>query len=323
MNRRIVHTFAVTAVLATNVQADEALPPLTEIGVTSSMDGTSQPSLLWAPETAKTKPTPLFIWLHSWSFNYHQKECLNYQKEAVKRGWIFLLPNFRGRNDNPQAGGSELARADIIDALEYVEREYNVDTNRIYLGGGSGGGHMALLMAGYHPNRFSAISAWVAITDLAEWYRFHSRPGGAERYAKGVLAVCGGMPGASLAVDAEYRARSPIYHLDNVNGLHLDIVHGVRDTSVPFAHSLQIYNRLAENRGLEQVSDAEIEQLKKNQKLDQPRESDVAKDPTYEHELLLRRQAGTVRVTMFAGGHVGDPNACCSWLAEQQRATEN
>lgn len=319
MTGRALPILFATAYLTASTLAAEELPPLSEVRITSSMDGSSQPSLLWAPERAKSEPTPLFIWLHSWSFNNRQPECLEYQKQAVQRDWIFVLPNFRGRNDNPQAGGSELARGDIIDVLDYVEREYHVDKSRVYLGGGSGGGHMALLMAGYHPNRFSAVSAWVPITDLADWYRFHSRPGGAERYAKGVLAVCGGPPGTSPAVDAEYRARSPIYQLDGVNDLHLDLVHGVRDTSVPFAHSLDVYNRLAAIRGEEQISDAEIEELKQTRHLAHPRESDVARDPSLDYEVLLRRHAGSIRVTIFSGGHVGDPKACCSWLAEQQR----
>src|SRR5256885_13890566 len=108
---------------------------------------------------------------------------------------------------------------------------------------------MALLMAGYYPMRFSAVSAWVPITDLADWYRYHSQPGRAIRYATGVLAVCGGEPGSSTRVEAQYRARSPIFHLDKIDGLPVDIAVGVNDTEVPIYHSLRAYNAIAKVRG--------------------------------------------------------------------------
>lgn len=311
----------ITVSLVARACADDPLPPMAELKLVSSVDGTKQPSLLWAPKSATQQPTPILVWLHSWSFNYRQKDALAYQTQALKRGWILLLPNFRGKNDNPAAGGSKLAQADIIDALDYTLHHFQVDPNRIYLAGGSGGGHMALLMAAHHADRFSAISAWVPITNLADWYQFHAGAGGAERYAKGVLAVCGGLPGASTAVDAEYHARSPIYHLDNINGLHLDIAAGVHDTSVPIAHSLQTYNRIAVKQGTEQISDSEMEQLQKNGKLEAPRDTDRAIDESYGCDILLRRTTGATRVTIFDGGHVALPEACCAWLAEQQRTT--
>jgi dipeptidyl aminopeptidase/acylaminoacyl peptidase len=318
---RIVGVALGALALTTRAQADERLPRMAELKVVSSIDGTAQPCLLWAPDSATQKPTPVLIWLHSWSFDYRQKDARAYHAEAVKRGWILLLPNFRGKNNNPGAGGSKQARGDILDALNYAQEHFKVDPSRIYLAGGSGGGHMALLMAAYHQERFSAISAWVPITNLADWYQLHSQPGGAERYAKNVLAVCGGPPGASAIVDAEYQARSPIYHLDNVKGLHLDIAAGIHDTAVPITHSLQAYNRIAVKQGRSPISESEIEQLLKREQLDVPQESNRAADPSYGCAILLRRTAGDARISIFDGGHVAIPAACCVWLAKQQRAT--
>ncbi len=48
-------------------RGEDPLPMLEKIEVTSSLDKTPQTSLLWAPETAREQPTPLLIWLHSWS----------------------------------------------------------------------------------------------------------------------------------------------------------------------------------------------------------------------------------------------------------------
>lgn len=322
-SRSVTGIVVAAVAFSTVARAADQLPPMIEIQVDSSIDGAKQPCLIWAPITADQQPTPLLIWLHSWSFDYRQKDALAYQAQVMKRGWILLLPNFRGRNDDPEAGGSELARADILDSLDYVAERFHVDTNRIYLAGGSGGGHMALLMAGYHPQRFSAVSAWVPIVDLADWYRYHARPRGAERYAKGVLAICGGPPGASAAVDAEYRARSPIFHLRDLEGLNVDIAAGIRDTAVPIEHSLRAYNVVAQSAGGQQVTDAEMDQLRLRGKLDRPHETDQVNDDAYGCAILLRRHAGAARVTIFQGGHVALPEACCAWLARQRRETRS
>ena len=126
--------------LVTAAVAADDLPPLSEISVTSSLDGSRQPSRTWIPKRASQRPTPLFVFLHSWSGDYRQDNSA-WLKEAVARGWIFLHPNFRGRNDTPAACGSKLARSDILDAIDWVTDKYKVDPARIYLAGSSGGGH--------------------------------------------------------------------------------------------------------------------------------------------------------------------------------------
>lgn len=308
-------------VLAQVAPADERLPELSRFTVTSSLDGTSQPSLLWVPPAAESRPTPLFVFVHSWSSDYRQPND-KWQREAVARGWIYLHPNFRGINEQPEAGGSRLARQDIIDAVDHVLARHKVDTSRVYLAGTSGGGHMAMLMAGYYPRRFTAVSAWVGISDLAEWERFHQNQ--PTRYSLMIRACCGGLPGASAQVDAQYRERSPIFHLQNVGDLPLDLNAGVFDGhtgSVPIAQTLRAFNVVATAGRHETVTDAEIEQLWTRQKLDDPKASDRVEDASYERALLLRREAGPARVTIFDGTHEGLPGPACAWLSKQQRAT--
>ena len=155
------------------VQADDELPVLKEIEVESSQDGTLQPSRVWAPESAVDSRTPLLVSLHTWSSDYRQDRS-RWLAEAASRGWIYIQPNFRGRNDHPEACGSHLAQHDVLDALDWCLAEYEVDTERIYLAGVSGGGHMTMLMAGRYPAMWAAASAWVGISDLAAWHRKHA-----------------------------------------------------------------------------------------------------------------------------------------------------
>ena len=293
------------------------------IKVKSSLDDSLQPSMFWAPASAKTTPTPLFVFLHSWSGNYKQNNA-KWLQEAEQRGWIYLHPDFRGVNQQPEACGSRLARQDILDAIEYVIKHYNVDQSRIYLAGSSGGGHMTMLMAGHHPDRFSAASAWVGISDLAEWYRFHLKDGVPQNYARMILKSLTDKPGTSEEIDVQYRDRSPLFWIDNATELPLDLNAGVTDGqtgSVPFAHTINAFNVLAKKNQTAPVTEAEIEQLWNQGTLTNPQVSDQETDETYGREIHLRRKSGNARVTIFQGGHEGLPEPACEWLSKQSRDT--
>lgn len=300
-------------------------PALTPIRVESSLDQSSQPSLVWVPEAAKTTSRPLFVFLHSWSGNYKQSNT-KWQAEAVKRGWIYLHPNFRGVNQHPEACGSRLARQDILDAISYMIEHYHVDQSRIYLAGASGGGHMTMLMVGHHPDRFSAASAWVGISDLADWYHFHVKDGKPQNYAKMILKSLTDKPGTSSKIDADYRDRSPIYWMANATEVPLDLNAGVTDGktgSVHFAHSLNAFNVLAEKNQTATITKEEIQQLWDQGKLKNPQPTDQVTDKTYGRDILLRRVSSEARVTIFQGGHEGLPQPACAWLSKQQRDTSH
>lgn len=302
-----------------------SIPPLDEIRIRSSADGTMQPSLYQAPDSANGEPTPMLVFLHSWSGDLRQNN-LAWQTEAFRRGWIYLHPNFRGINKTPQACGSKLARQDILDAIDEMRSRYNVDTKRIYLAGTSGGGHMAMLMAAHHPDRFSAVSSWVGISDLASWYQFHVRDGEPQKYARMILASLEGPPGKSPQINLQYRDRSPIFHLRRAVDVPIDIYAGVNDGhtgSVPIRHSLDAFNVIATENGDEPITENEIGQLTNNRRLDSPRPSDQATDARLGLEIYLRRISRHARVTIFDGGHEAHPVPACQWLAEQSRATRH
>ncbi len=298
-------------------------PPLTEVKVTSTLDQTEQPSLLWAPKKATTTPTPLLVFLHSWSGNYKQNNSA-WQAEAVSRGWIYLHPDFRGRNDHPEACGSKLARQDILDAIDYVIQHYNVDESRLYLAGASGGGHMSMLMAGHHPERFSAVSAWVGISDLAAWHRFHTKDGKPGRYAQMLEASVGGAPGSSDKVDAELRDRSPIFHLQRAKGVPIRLNAGATDGftgSVPTTHSLNAFNLLARANGAPPIPAETVQKLWSTRGLLARKAEAFAVDPVYQRKIFFQRNAGPAEMVLFDGGHEGLSAPGAAWLATKVRAT--
>ncbi|MFH1706789.1 MAG: prolyl oligopeptidase family serine peptidase [Planctomycetota bacterium] len=207
-----------------------------EIHVISSRDGSSEPSFFFFP--VDRAHAPLVVGLHTWSCDrFNLVESL--LPECRKRGWALLLPEFRGPNlaANPraaQAGGSTLARQDVLDAMDHVITARPIDKQRLFLIGGSGGGHMALLLAAAAPDRWRGVSAWVPVTDLAAWH------GQNEGYAPHIRACCGGAPRASSAVDREYKDRSPLNHAARIAKACVSVHHGRFDTSVPHSHTVKL-----------------------------------------------------------------------------------
>ncbi len=204
-----------------------------EILIKSSLDNSMQPSLFYRAQGAEKRP--LLVGLHTWSHDrFNQvKPMLPY---AQKMNWNLLLPEFRGSNlpANPhcrEACGSLLARQDILDAIRYVEKEENIDSDNIFLLGASGGGHMTLMMCGFCPDVFKAAGAFVPITDLAAWAE--ANPG----YRPHVYACC-------TEDKAELARRSPMSYIDNIARANLKIFHGKYDPVVPVAQSLTLYDEI-------------------------------------------------------------------------------
>ena len=286
------------------------------IRFTSTADGTEQEAILILPDAIGANPIPMVVSLHSWSADLNQRNVL--ERLVHDRGWIYLFPNFRGVNQRPQACGSTLAQQDILDAVDHVAAIHEVDMGRVYLTGTSGGGHMTMLMAARYPDRWKAASAWVGISDLASWHRRHQ----GSKYGKMMEKCCGGAPGDSAQVDAEYIARSPLTFLEGAKDVALDIAAGIHDGhtgSVPIRHSIDAFNKIAQANRTAAVNEAEIEQVSRSEgRLDASQEGDVGFDDSFGRDYYLRRKSGNARLTIFEGGHEGIGTAAMAWFEAHQ-----
>lgn len=201
----------------------------TEIYVKSTLDGTPQPSLFYA---AEEPGRPLLVGLHTWSCDrFNQID--NLLPWAQKLDFNLLLPEFRGSNldTNPnckQACGSEFARQDVKDAIDYLLEHEQIDGQNVFLLGMSGGGHMALMTAAFWPAQFRAVGAVVPITDLNCWVQE------SKDYRPHILACCG----------EELAARSPMTYADSIAKANLKIFHGKYDPVVPVHHSTDLYTQI-------------------------------------------------------------------------------
>jgi poly(3-hydroxybutyrate) depolymerase len=283
------------------------------VSIPSTLDGERQKALVELPADT-SRPAPLLVHLHSWSASFDSSSKMEEAAaEARRRGWAFVSPDFRGPNDKPAACGSELAVQDVLDAVHYVQGRARIDERRIYLLGGSGGGYMALVMAGRAPHVWAAASAWVPITDLAAWHEFSKSQ--QSRYWKMLEGCFGSEP---YGAAQQYRRRSPVFFLSAARGLPIDINTGIQDGhtgSVPIDHSLRAFNALA--AASERIAAADIKVMTREAKVPKRLRSRITEDRM--HPVLLRRGSGTVRLTIFDGGHETDFPTAIRWLERHTR----
>ncbi len=285
----------------------------------ASIDKSQQPMLMY---TAKSKENrPLLVGLHTWSAGYTQAGGeVVYARWCIENDWHFIHPHFRGPNWTPDACGSKKVVQDIIDAVEYMKRHHNVDTDRIYLVGGSGGGHAAILMAGRAPDIWGGVSAWVPISDIRAWWEQKSK-GKRAKYATHIEKAVGGRPDQNKKAADECVKRSPITYLDRAGGVNLDINAGVTDGhkggSVPFTHSLYAFNKVVPEK--DRIDPTLVEAFYEKQALPEGLEK-ADPDPLYgTKQPVFRRVSQNTRVTIFQSGHDIVHHAALNWLAAQRK----
>lgn len=294
-------------------------PLLTEMK--SSSDGTMQKIYFYAPESAKTNAVPLIVGLHTWSGNI--KQYVHYVgplQQAKRCGWAMVGSEFRGPNWTPQGCGSDLAVQDIVDAIEYAKAHAKIDPSRIYIAGGSGGGHMSLLMVGRHPEIFAGVAAFCPPADLARWHeQLTTIPRLAKyKYGQHMVQACGGTPKEK---PEEYARRSSTTLLANARkaGVPVYIETGIHDGwtgSVPCGHAVRCFNLLADEK--DRISEEDIAYMEANQAVPEHLRF-TGRNPFYDKKsaLLLSRTSANAVLHVFNGGHGGNWPSAYDFLARQ------
>lgn len=295
----------------------EQIPEIQKVDIKSTADGVMQPALFYTSKT--TGPRPLLVMLHSWSSEYLQVKSIPLALWSKEYDWAFIHPNYRGRFDNPDAMASDLAIQDIVDAVNYAKQHAEIDTNRIYILGSSGGAMTALVAAGRHPDIWAGVVAWVPVFDLVDWYAF-SQYYPHRDYNRHVVAACGGEPLPGTPAAEECKRRSPSTYIRNAKDIPIFLAHGTEDVLVPPDHSIRPFNILANPQ--DTISQADIDYLLKEQKLpeslaesSQPNKYFGPSDP----EVVFVRQSNKVRLVLFVGQHDMAYNPGLLWLNEQRK----
>jgi hypothetical protein len=125
----------------------------------SKIDGDLQPYGLIIPESYNDKkPIRLDVVLHGFSLTINEASFIashDSGKPADPAQDYIKLEVF-GRTNNSYRWGGE---ADVLEAVEHVQRHYNIDPNRIVLRGFSMGGAGAWGVGLHHPDRWVALEA--------------------------------------------------------------------------------------------------------------------------------------------------------------------
>jgi hypothetical protein len=249
---------------------------------------------------------PLIVDLHQWSGDEKgaNGEDERFDLAVQKQGWNFVRPNLENRNDNPRAYCSDHVMAEINGAIDYAKRHAPVDPKAIYIVGESGGAYTAL--CGYMSGKIHATAfyAWAPITDLQAWNSEHP----SDRYGRDV-AACTGSTGSSLNI-AECRKRSPMTMGNGQPGTPLFLFAGVHDGStgsvrttgsVPFSHSVRLFNLLADKRanGAGRIDDATMLKMSED-RIGPDTDRRISLGGRRVH---LYRQVGLAHLAIFEGEH--------------------
>jgi acetyl esterase/lipase len=130
------------------------------------------------PDAGDAKKRPAIVWITGGDCNstgdvWTPAPEENDQTAAAYRqaGIVMMFPSLRGGNGNPgQKEGFYGEVDDVLAAAAFLATQPHVDPKRIYLGGHSTGGSLALLVAEYS-DRFRAVFSFGPVQDVCTYGR--------------------------------------------------------------------------------------------------------------------------------------------------------
>lgn len=170
---------------------------------------------------------------HSWWSHYYREYM--FHNLLVDQGYTVLDVDYRasagyGRDYRTaiyrHMGGRDVQ--DFIDAIKYLT-QFNIDTNRVGIYGGSYGGFVTLMGLFQHPTSFACGAALRSVTDWAHYNH---------EYTSNILNYPETDPVA-------YKKSSPIYYAEGLEKPLL-MLHGMVDDNVQFQDIVRLQQRLIE-----------------------------------------------------------------------------
>ena len=212
---------------------------------------------IYYPETPAKKPLPLLVWIHGGGWSAGSKSQMPYLYQ-LSRGYVTASIEYRFSQKALFPAQIQDCQA-AIRWLRAHAAKYSIDPERIGVGGGSAGGHLAALVGtsggkaafpkiGGNEDQSDRVQAvcdiygptnfWTVITQAEQ-----------DKSVKNIFKWNNGDPysrliGAKLGEDKQKcDAVSPVHYISPDNPPFL-ILHGDRDTLVPYAQSVELSDRL-------------------------------------------------------------------------------
>jgi alpha/beta superfamily hydrolase len=130
-----------------------------------------------SPDPGDGRKHPAIIWIFGGFSNgigataWEEQPAKNDQSASAfrKAGIIMMHPSFRGGHDNPGVKEGFFGEVDdVLAARDYLAKQEYVDPERIYLGGHSTGGTLALLVAECS-DKFRAVFSFGPVDDVTNY----------------------------------------------------------------------------------------------------------------------------------------------------------
>jgi poly(3-hydroxybutyrate) depolymerase len=228
-----------------NASQNQRSALLNKDSIYSALDGNLQ--VIYSYKANDKKPKPLIVQLHSWSYTANDLETIGLDTIVKNKNYNYIFPDFRGVNNHPKACCSEFVISDIDEAIDWAIKNMNVERNRIYIVGYSGGGFATLAMYMKSRHNIRGFSAWASISDLVAWYGESVER--KNKYANEIIQCIGS---DNVFDTLKASERSPLYWTTPVKKRkksNLQIFAGIHDgyrinAPVPISQSINFYNKI-------------------------------------------------------------------------------
>ena len=195
------------------------------------------------PKEAAKKPSPVYVWIHGGGWMGGTKEGGVAQViPLVRNGFVGTTIEYRLTGEAPFPAQIEDCKCAIRYLRAHAE-EYNIDPDRIAVGGSSAGGHLVALLGtsggvkdfegnGGWPDHSSSVQAVVDLFGPTDFQKFVTTTGFESHNNNGSpeSRLLGG--GEVLKNSDEIKRVNPITYVDKDDPPFL-IIHGSNDRTVP------------------------------------------------------------------------------------------
>ncbi|NOZ08588.1 MAG: hypothetical protein GXO91_06895 [FCB group bacterium] len=162
---------------------------------------------------SEDSPAPLLVAFHHWGGNEMSNYSTNFDEEANQRGWLFLSPFGGAPNNYAHQGAQYFFRQEIV----WMEENFAVDPNRIYMVGGSMGGAVGAIFANNHLDPTGPmVAATVSGSGILDCERRYYEMDG----NNSMIQWFGGTP---EEVPFEYHRNSAVYFADSTQSMHYNL----------------------------------------------------------------------------------------------------
>ena len=191
--------------------------------------------LFLPPGTSATTKRPVIFWIHGGPEDHVDPEFSERIQYLGNQGFIIIAPNVRGSSgfgkkysflDNGDWGGNHIR--DIVSIADWAKKLDFVDSNRVYIVGGSFGGFSVMSVITQYPKVFRAAVDVFGPIEMASFLASWPAP---------VIPYWISELGKDPRLDKTFNEKvSPFYHLANI-AVPLQVHQGANDIRVPKAQS--------------------------------------------------------------------------------------